>query len=35
VLNSIGYRQDDIERWMQANISARFHFDKRQLVAPL
>jgi predicted DNA-binding transcriptional regulator AlpA len=29
-LNSIGYRQDDVERWMQANVSARFHFDDLQ-----
>lgn len=29
ILNTIGYRQDDIERWMQNNISPKFHFDTR------
>ena len=29
VLNTIGYRLDDIERWMQGNVSARFHFDQK------
>lgn len=28
--NAIAYKQDDVERWIQANISPRFHFDDRR-----
>jgi len=29
--NAVAYRPDDVEAWMRANISPRFHFDDRSI----
>lgn len=28
----IGYRRDDIERWIRANVNPRFHFDESKTI---